>query len=283
MKFNRERVKKCKAALDQLSNLLGEVLDGEKTLRQVADTIGITQGEVGKNLDTNFSYYLKKNHILSDADLFDVFEGIETPCEKLVKDVLEIDSKDKFLILDPECQELFEEEVKTVLASKEYTVVSKYYGLNGEGTSTLAKIGKELDVSTAYINQIRRKALRKLRKGACLTKLFPQFKKYFIKLEDTEAGEKIDNVISNLKSDEIEKLAAVQQGEHFIEGGISITALNLPISLSLTLRSNQIDTVAELTSKTKNDILAIRGIGTKGLDDIKAALFEFGLRLKPTI
>ena len=283
MKINRERVENCKKALDQLSNLLEEVLDGEKTLRQVADTLGITQGEVGKNLDTNFSYYLKKNHILSDEDLFDVFEGIETTCENLVKDVLEVDSKDKFLLLDPECQELFEEEIKTVLTSKEYDVVSRYYGLDGEGTSTLAKIGKELGVSTAYINQLRRKALRKLRKDACLTKLVPQFKKYFIKLEDTEAGEKIDNVISNLKSAEIEKLAAVQQGEHFIEGGVSITALNLPIALSLTLRENQINTVAELTSKTKNDILAIRGIGTKGLEDIKAALFKFGLRLKPVV
>lgn len=106
MKINRERVENCKKALDQLSNLLEEVLDGEKTLRQVADTLGITQGEVGKNLDTNFSYYLKKNHILSDEDLFDVFEGIETPCENLVKDVLEVDSKDKFLLLDPECQEV---------------------------------------------------------------------------------------------------------------------------------------------------------------------------------
>ena len=75
----------------------------------------------------------------------------------------------------------------------------------------------------------------------------------------------------------------MQPGEHFIEGGVSITALNLPIALSLTLRENQINTVAELTSKTKNDILAIRGIGTKGLEDIKAALFEFGLRLKPVV
>ena len=141
----------------------------------------------------------------------------------------------------------------------------------------------KLGVSTAYINQLRRKALRKLRKDACLTKLFPQFKKYFIKLEDTEAGEKIDNVISNLKSAEIEKLAAVQQGEHFIEGGISITALNLPIALSLTLKDSNINTVAELTSKTKNDILAIRGIGNKGLEDIKTALFKFGLRLKPVV
>lgn len=75
----------------------------------------------------------------------------------------------------------------------------------------------------------------------------------------------------------------MQQGEHFIEGGATITALNLPIALSLTLKDNNINTVAELTSKTKNDILTIRGIGNKGLEDIKAALFKFGLRLKPVV
>lgn len=55
----------------------------------------------------------------------------------------------------------------------------------------------------------------------------------------------------------------MQQGEHFIEGGVSITALNLPIALSITLKDSNINTVEELTSKTKNDILAIRGIGNK--------------------
>lgn len=283
MRLNRERIEDCKETLDQLSNLLGEVLDGKKTLRQVADTLGITQMEVGRNLNTNFSYYLKKNHILSDEDLFDVFDGIETPCEKLVKDVLEIESKDKFLILDEECQELFKEEIKTVLNSKEYNVVSRYYGLDDKDAATLAKIAKEFGVSTSYVNQLRGKALRRLRSDACFIKLFPQFKDYFIKLEDTNIGEKISSVIPNLKRDEIEKLEAIQRGKAFVEGGIDVSVLDLPISLYLTLRRNQIDTVAELISKTKNDILAIHGIGSKGLEDIKKALLKFGLRLKPVI
>lgn len=283
MKLNRERIEDCKETLDQLSNLLGEVLDGKKTQAQIAKELGITSQELNHNLNSKFSNYLKKNHVFSDNEVVELFKGTETPCERIVYDILEIKSKDKFLILDEECQELFKEEIKTVLKSKEYDVVSRYYGLDANDASTLAEIAKEFDVSTSYINQLRGKALRRLRSDACFIKLFPQFKDYFIKLEDTNIGEKISSVIPNLKRDEIEKLEAIQRGKAFVEGGIDVSVLDLPISLYLTLRRNQIDTVAELISKTKNDILAIHGIGSKGLEDIKKALLKFGLRLKPVI
>ena len=63
----------------------------------------------------------------------------------------------------------------------------------------------------------------------------------------------------------------------------SANTFNLPFALSLTLKDNNINTVAELTWICKNDIVGIRVIGNKGLEDINASLFKFGLRLKPVV
>lgn len=59
-----------------------------------------------------------------------------------------------------------------------------------------------------------------------------------------------------------------------------ITELNLPQRVELALDNASIRTVGGLVRKREDDLLAIEGLGQKGLQDIKRALSNMGLTLR---
>ena len=59
-----------------------------------------------------------------------------------------------------------------------------------------------------------------------------------------------------------------------------ITELNLPQRVELALDNASIRTVGGLVRKREDDLLAIEGLGQKGLQDIKRALSNLGLTLR---
>ncbi len=59
-----------------------------------------------------------------------------------------------------------------------------------------------------------------------------------------------------------------------------ITELNLPQRVELSLDNASIRTVGGLVRKREDDLLAIEGLGQKGLQDIKRALSNMGLTLR---
>ena len=52
------------------------------------------------------------------------------------------------------------------LSNKERTIISQYYGLNGEEPKTLEEIGKELGISKERIRQINENSFKKMRSAA---------------------------------------------------------------------------------------------------------------------
>ena len=94
-----------------------------------------------------------------------------------LSDVLKIDSEGNELVLsdlikasEEELSEKFEraEEKRLVLESvkslteREYSIISKRYGLFGERSQTQKEIADELGISQSYISRIEKKALKKL-------------------------------------------------------------------------------------------------------------------------
>ena len=164
---NRERVEKCKETLDQLSRFMGDILDGKLSQREAAEALGLTAQGLSHELNSCFKKYLKYSHVFSDEDIKNLLGDVETPAEKLAKDVLQVGEDGRYLLVNKECQKDFIEEVKNTLNERDYFILSQYYGLEDGKKKNLTRIAEEMGVSSNYIGQRRRYSLRKLYQYKC--------------------------------------------------------------------------------------------------------------------
>ena len=95
---NRERVEKCKETLDQLSRFMGDILDGKLSQREAAEALGLTAQGLSHELNSCFKKYLKYSHVFSDEDIKNLLGDVETPAEKLAKDVLQVGEDGRYLL-----------------------------------------------------------------------------------------------------------------------------------------------------------------------------------------
>ena len=63
---------------------------------------------------------------------------------------------------------------------------------------------------------------------------------------------------------------------------MTIEELELSVRSFNCLKRASINTVEELTERTEEDMMKVRNLGKKSLDEVKAKLAELGLSLKPT-
>ena len=63
---------------------------------------------------------------------------------------------------------------------------------------------------------------------------------------------------------------------------MTIEELELSVRSFNCLKRAAINTVEELTQKTEDDMMKVRNLGKKSLDEVKAKLDELGLSLKPS-
>ena len=101
---NRERVEKCKETLDQLSRFMEDILDGKLSQREAAEALGLTAQGLSHELNSCFKKYLKYSHVFSDEDIKNLLGDVETPAEKLAKDVLQVGEDGRYLLVNKECQ-----------------------------------------------------------------------------------------------------------------------------------------------------------------------------------
>lgn len=174
---NRERVEKCKETLDQLSRFMGDILDGKLSQREAAEALGLTAQGLSHELNSCFKKYLKYSHVFSNEDIKNLLGDVETPAEKLAKDVLQVGEDGRYLLVNKECQKDFIEEVKNTLNERDYFILSQYYGLEDGKKKNLTRIAEEMGVSSNYIGQRRRYSLRKLYQYKCCACLLPEYKK----------------------------------------------------------------------------------------------------------
>ena len=63
---------------------------------------------------------------------------------------------------------------------------------------------------------------------------------------------------------------------------MTIEELELSVRSFNCLKRAAINTVEELTQKSEEDMMKVRNLGKKSLDEVKAKLEELGLGLKPS-
>ena len=63
---------------------------------------------------------------------------------------------------------------------------------------------------------------------------------------------------------------------------MSIEELDLSVRSFNSLKRANINTVAELTEKSEDDMLKVRNLGRKSLEEVINKLAEYGLSLKET-
>lgn len=107
----------------------GRYLGWKNLTEEAAEALGLTAQGLSHALDSCFKQYLKHSHVFSDEDIRNLLGDVETPAEKLAKDVLQVGEDGIYLLINRECQKDFIEEVKNTLNKRDYFILSQYYGL----------------------------------------------------------------------------------------------------------------------------------------------------------
>ncbi len=99
-------------------------------------------------------------------------------------------------------------------------------------------------------------------------KIMQEHLKLFIDLTDA-----MDNVEIMVEKEEDQKEKALE---------MTIEELELSVRSFNCLKRANINTVEELTQRTEEDMMKVRNLGKKSLDEVKRKLDELGLTLKPS-
>lgn len=70
--------------------------------REAAEVLGLTAQGLSHELDFCFKQYLKHSHVFSDEDIRNLLGDVETPAEKLAKDVLQVGEDGRYLLVNKE-------------------------------------------------------------------------------------------------------------------------------------------------------------------------------------
>ena len=92
--------------------------------------------------------------------------------------------------------------------------------------------------------------------------------KLFMQLDDTA-----DSMEIMIEKEEDQKEKALE---------MTIEELELSVRSFNCLKRASINTVEELTERTEEDMMKVRNLGKKSLDEVKNKLQELGLSLKPS-
>lgn len=155
------------------------------------------------------------------------------------------------------------------------------------------------DLSRERIRQIEAKALRKMRKESCRKLLMMGLTGWLDNLIQEKAKrigrrmvnellkERLDEAEAMMQEREAEKLRLAMEDEEVRQAGgkthldsIKIEELELTVRSFNALKRSSINTVGDITEKTYKELMKVRNLGKKSLDEIVQKITEMGLRLK---
>ena len=90
---NKEKIEIAKKELETLSAILGKILDDTMTQTEAARKLGITPQEFRNETIGNFTNYVKKKNILTEDDILAYLKDMETPLDRVAKDMFNITLK----------------------------------------------------------------------------------------------------------------------------------------------------------------------------------------------
>lgn len=178
------------------------------------------------------------------------------------------------------------DDVLKSLTPREQEVIKLRFGLNGE-PQAFRSIGDRLDFTPERIRQILAKSLRRLRMPRRADNL-----RYYSR-SGLEKGirsirERLFLIEESMKIMITELSALKTDKGHESESAIfnSFDFLNTPLEnvemtvrLANCLKNNRIMTIGELAAQTESDLLRMRNVGRRCLNEAKYILAQYGLTL----
>jgi len=140
--------------LKQTFSQLEQEFEREPTSEEVAEVMEISSDEVGEYIKTG------GRHISLDAPIGAEEEG------NMMNIMRDKDSKspESGLISDSLKKEV--KRILNALSPRESTILSHFFGLNGNDYLSFEEIGQKLNLSRERVRQLKEKAIKKLRKGS---------------------------------------------------------------------------------------------------------------------
>jgi RNA polymerase primary sigma factor len=140
--------------------LLEQELGREATPEEVCTSMGISMDELREILKNNTRY------LSTDAPIGG--EDEEGTMLDLIRS--SDDCEPDFELMDVSLREHIKEAL-SVISEREASIVSCYYGLNGETPFTLEEIGYKFDLTRERVRQIKERAIRRLRRASASREL----------------------------------------------------------------------------------------------------------------
>lgn len=175
---------------------------------------------------------------------------------------------------------IIEDVMHKALTEREDKVLQMRY----EWGMTLKEVGVEIGITQERVRQIEAKAFRKL-----------HYRTYHYELECVPKNELIEAQaqVENYKAQadylksELDRIRSITPGqkeeseENQSVMGTSVDTLDLSVRAYNCCYRAGIKTLGDLSMKTYNDMLKIRNMGRKSLQEIETKMAEYGIRFKP--
>lgn len=167
----------------------------------------------------------------------------------------------------------FNRYVEINLKPKEKYVLDRRYNHN----ETLQKIGDDLGFSREYIRQIEYRTIYKLTTPRAISEIFC-----------SDLNEKIQQLreekekIIKQYMEEIEVLPQELEEEKWKKSLVNknISELELSVRSNNCLRRAKIYTIGDLAQKTREDLMRIRNLGWRSLNEIVDKMHKLGFKIK---
>ena len=303
---NKDDIEKSVARLRHAADMLQAVLDGESTLQAAADKISLTPQEMNRNLRKEFAPYIRAAMPSTDA-MCEMLDLCKTPGDRFLLAILgedEFDLKPRpkdTLVLPPEYdEEILWDTAHAVLTSREYRIISELYAKGPDDQNKVREVAQALCVTRERVYQLRRKAIRKMRRPAVLNRLFPtmtawatdvtgilehnvrtELAKCAAAMDESAAGRAIAALAGHyaetggLGPETIsEFMSAIGWKAEPKRGPVAISSIDMSVRTFHALHRAGIDTLDQVAEMPIGDIKAIRNLGRLSRGELGALLLR---------
>ncbi len=306
----KETLLKLKEMADNVSNTLSELIDGNINKADASNKLGIMPQEFSRNVACNFVYYYRYPQLLSQATADEIQMMLESPYDKLLRDIFNIQDNPRFLI-DYELSEKLYDVMQQALNEQELRVLISRYGLPVNDTEAkpqkFHEIAASEHVSKERVRKVVINALRKLRNPEYINQLLPNYnvsinernkqtalshqsEKLNAQIaelitnneylqEQIQNKEALINVLQDNAGNEqiiealIDELANIPYNSEKIDDDLPVKCMPLSVRSINALAHANVHTLGELRKKSMPQLLSTKTLGKKCICEIQYVLY----------
>lgn len=306
-KERKEKLLTAKKMADTISETLTPILNGTCTQAEAARKLGITPQKFSNYVNYNFIHYYRAPKLISQTDAEELLQLMETPYDKLFRDIFGIHNDNKYLI-DYETSEQLDMVLEKALSKRQLRIIQCYYGIQQDRPYTLEEIAKMEMVTRERIRQMISKSLRILRNPKYHKQILVNGKSYLENIQTEETLSRLNDNLNNeiaaliennqaLKKqikDKTELIKVLQNPnagtQEIIDNLIAhlsnmpvekqvhddLLIMDMPLSIRAIncLRRHGLETLGDLRKMSVHELSCVRNLGQKTVEDILRCLYN---------